>query len=82
MPEACSSWFLPRVVGISKACEWVYSGRVYPIEEAHAAGLVRSVHAPDELLPAAREKSFSFCAGGQRHYNISDRWALDIGANG
>jgi enoyl-CoA hydratase/carnithine racemase len=55
VPEACSSWFLPRVVGISKACEWVYSGRVYPIEEAHAAGLVRSVHAPDELLPAARE---------------------------
>lgn len=55
VPEACSSWFLPRVVGISKALEWVYSGRVYPVEEAHAAGLVRSLHEPDELLPAARE---------------------------
>ena len=55
VPEACSSWFLPRVVGISKALEWIYSGRVYPVEEAHAAGLVRSLHEPDELLPAARE---------------------------
>jgi enoyl-CoA hydratase/carnithine racemase len=62
VPEACSSWFLPRVVGISKACEWVYSGRVYPIEEAHAAGLVRSVHAPDELLPAAREIALEIAA--------------------
>jgi enoyl-CoA hydratase/carnithine racemase len=55
VPEACSSWFLPRVVGISRALEWVYSGRVYPIEEALEARLVRSLHEPDELLPAARE---------------------------
>ena len=55
VPEACSSWFLPRVVGISKACEWVFSGRVYPIGEGLAAGLVRSVHPADELLAAARE---------------------------
>jgi enoyl-CoA hydratase/carnithine racemase len=55
VPEACSSWFLPRAVGINKALEWVYSGRVYPIEEGLRAGLVRSVHPPDELLPAARE---------------------------
>ncbi len=54
VPEACSSWFLPRVVGISRACEWVYSGRVFPADEALGGGLVRSVHAPDELLPAAR----------------------------
>jgi len=54
VPEACSSWFLPRVVGISKAAEWVYTGRIFGAEEALAAGLVRSVHAPDELLPAAR----------------------------
>jgi len=54
VPEACSSWFLPRVVGIGRACEWVYSGRVFPATEALEAGLVRSLHAPDELLPAAR----------------------------
>jgi enoyl-CoA hydratase/carnithine racemase len=54
VPEACSSWFLPRVVGINQACEWVFSGRVFPAEEALAGGLVRSVLPPDELLPAAR----------------------------
>ena len=54
MPEACSSWFLPRVVGISQALEWCYSGTVFPAAEALRGGLVRSVHAPDELLPAAR----------------------------
>jgi len=53
VPEACSSWFLPRVVGISQAAEWVYTGRIFPAQEALAAGLVRSVHEPDELLPAA-----------------------------
>ena len=55
VPEAASSWFLPRVVGISKAVEWTYSGRVFDVEEARAAGLVRSVHPADELLPAAYE---------------------------
>ena len=55
VPEACSSWFLPRVVGISRAMEWVSTGRVFPASEALAAGLVRSVHAPDDLLPAAIE---------------------------
>ena len=54
VPEACSSWFLPRVVGISRACEWVYSGRVFPASEAKEGGLVREVYAPDELIPAAR----------------------------
>lgn len=54
VPEACSSWFLPRLVGISQAAEWCYSGRVFPAAEARAGGLVRSVHAADELLPAAR----------------------------
>ena len=53
VPEACSSWFLPRVVGISRAMEWVATGRVFLADEALAAGLVRSVHPPDELLPAA-----------------------------
>lgn len=52
--EACSSWFLPRVVGVSRAAEWVYSGRVFPASEALAGGLVRSVHPDDELLDVAR----------------------------
>ena len=54
VPEACSSWFLPRLVGISQAAEWCYSGRVFPATEALAGRLVRSVHAAEELLPAAR----------------------------
>jgi enoyl-CoA hydratase/carnithine racemase len=54
VPEACSSWFLPRVVGIGQAMEWVVTGRVFDAGEALAGGLVRSLHEPDELLPAAR----------------------------
>ena len=54
VPEACSSWFLPRLVGISQAAEWCYSGRVFGADEALRGGLVRSVHAPEDLLPAAR----------------------------
>jgi enoyl-CoA hydratase/carnithine racemase len=54
VPEACSSWFLPRIVGISQAMEWTASGRVFPAEEALAGGLVRSVHPESELLGAAR----------------------------
>src|SRR3954469_4035876 len=54
-PEAASSWFLPRLVGPMQAAEWLYTGRVFPVEEAHAGGLVRSVHAADDLLPAAYE---------------------------
>jgi len=54
VPEAASSWFLPRLVGISQATEWCYTGRVFGPDEALAGGLVRSVHEPDELLPAAR----------------------------
>jgi enoyl-CoA hydratase/carnithine racemase len=53
VPEAASSWFLPRLVGISRAMEWVATGRVFPAQEALAAGLVRSVHPADELLDAA-----------------------------
>lgn len=54
VPEACSSWFLPRLVGVSQAAEWCYTGRVFPAAEALEGGLVRSLHEPDELLPAAR----------------------------
>jgi enoyl-CoA hydratase/carnithine racemase len=55
VPEAASSWFLPRLVGISTALDWCYSGRLVPAAEAMQAGLVRSVHAAADLLPAARE---------------------------
>jgi enoyl-CoA hydratase/carnithine racemase len=53
VPEACSSWFLPRVVGISQAMEWCATGRVFGADDARDGGLVRSVHEPDDLLPAA-----------------------------
>ena len=54
VPEACSSWFLPRLVGISQAAEWCYTGRVFPAEEALAGRLVSRVVAPDDLLATAR----------------------------
>jgi len=53
VPEACSSWFLPRIVGISQALEWCMTGNVFGAEEALNGGLVKSVHAADDLLPAA-----------------------------
>ncbi len=53
VPEACSSWFLPRVVGISRAMEWVATGRVFDAREALEGGLVRSLHPKAELLDAA-----------------------------
>ena len=52
-PEAASSWFLPRLVGIQTAAEWVYTGRLITPAEAETAGLVRSVHDANDLLPAA-----------------------------
>ena len=60
VPEAASAWFLPRIVGISTALEWAYSGRVFKAEEGHARGLLRSLHEPDALLPAARELARTF----------------------
>ncbi len=53
IPEACSSYFLPRVVGVSQALEWCYSGRVFDAQEALAGGLVKAVYPEEELLPAA-----------------------------
>ena len=53
VPEACSSWFLPKVVGVSRAAEWLYTGRVFGADEALAGGLVSRVVAPGELMPAA-----------------------------
>ena len=54
VPEACSTWFLPRIVGIAQAAEWVYTGRVFDAEEALRGRLVSQVVAPDALLPTAR----------------------------
>jgi enoyl-CoA hydratase/carnithine racemase len=54
VPDGAASWFLPRLVGISTAAEWIYTGRMIPAGELLAAGLVRTVLAPDELLGAAR----------------------------
>jgi enoyl-CoA hydratase/carnithine racemase len=53
VPEACSSWFLPKVVGLQRAAEWLYTGRVFDAAEALAGGLVSRVVPPEELLPAA-----------------------------
>lgn len=63
VPEAASSWFLPRIVGISRALEWVYSADVLTAQEALEGGLVRSVHADDELLDAARALARKFTQG-------------------
>ncbi|MFL6089632.1 MAG: crotonase/enoyl-CoA hydratase family protein [Aeromicrobium sp.] len=53
VPEACSTWFLPRIVGIPQALEWLYGADILTADEAKDGGLVRSVHAPEDLLPAA-----------------------------
>lgn len=54
VPEACSSWFLPKLVGVSQALEWCYSGRVFDAQEALAGRLVRSVHPQGDLMDVAR----------------------------
>jgi enoyl-CoA hydratase/carnithine racemase len=54
VPEAASSWFLPRIIGISAALEWCYTGRLVPAQEALDRHLIRSSHAPADLIPAAR----------------------------
>jgi enoyl-CoA hydratase/carnithine racemase len=60
VPEACSSWFLPRLVGISQALEWVYSGDIFDAEEARRGGLVKAVYAPERLLDEARALACRF----------------------
>ena len=69
VPEGCSSWFLPRLVGISKALEWCYSARIFRAEEALEAGLIRSVHEKDDLLPAARALAQEFVQGSSKVSN-------------
>src|SRR5262249_55605303 len=59
VPDAAAAWFLPPAVGLSPALGWCYSGRVFPADEALRAGLVRSVHAPDELVARAKALALS-----------------------
>lgn len=66
-PEACSSWFLPRIVGISQALEWVYSADILSAEEALAGGLVKDVVAPDQLL----EEAYAIARKIARHSPVS-----------
>jgi enoyl-CoA hydratase/carnithine racemase len=63
VPEACSSWFLPRIVGIQQALEWVYSAEILTAEQALAGRLLRSTHEPEELVGAAQDLARSFVAG-------------------
>jgi enoyl-CoA hydratase/carnithine racemase len=66
VPEAASSWFLPRLVGISRALEWCYSADVLDAATALEGGLLRSVHEPDDLLPAAHDLARAFTRGRSR----------------
>lgn len=70
VPEACSSFFLPRIVGIQQALEWVYSADILDAQAALDGRLLRSVHEPDELVPAALELARSF---------VVDRSAVALG---
>jgi enoyl-CoA hydratase/carnithine racemase len=63
VPEACSSWFLPRLVGMQQALEWTYTGDIFPAEEARAAGLVKAVYAPELLLDEAHKLAQRFTKG-------------------
>lgn len=60
VPEACSSWFLPRIVGISQALEWVYSGEILDPAEALRGRLVKAVYSPEELLSEAYKLAHKF----------------------
>lgn len=62
-PDGCSSWFLPRLVGTQQAAEWLYTGRIFDAAEGLAAGLVRSLHAPQDLLDAALAVARSIAEG-------------------
>jgi enoyl-CoA hydratase/carnithine racemase len=62
VPEACSTWFLPRLVGIAQAAEWAYTGRVFSADEALASGLVSRVLPPEALLPSARALAHEIAA--------------------
>lgn len=61
--EAASAWFLPRIVGVQQALEWCLGGHTFGAQEALSGGLVRSVHSPDDLMPAARSLALDIACG-------------------
>ena len=60
VPEACSTWFLPRIVGITQALEWMYSAEIFDAQEALRGGLIKAVYAPDQLLEEAYKLAHKF----------------------
>lgn len=75
VPEACSTWFLPRLVGVQRALEWVCAGRAFSADAALAGGLVRSVHEPGDLLPAAHALAREIASNTS---GVSVAWARQI----
>ena len=63
VPEACSTWFLPRLVGLAQALEWTYSAEVFDAAEAKRAGLIKEVYSPDSLLMEARKAAHRLIDG-------------------
>ena len=79
-PEACSSWFLPRIVGISQALEWVYTGEIFDAETAKQSGFVRSVHAQEDLLEAAYTIARSISQKSQVSITLARQMMLRLSA--
>jgi len=79
-PEACSSWFLPRVVGISQALEWVYTGDIFDAQTAKEGGFVRSIHAPEELLEAAYKIARNIAKKSQVSITLARQMMLRLSA--
>jgi len=79
-PEACSSWFLPRVVGISQALEWVYTGEIFDAHTAKDARFVRSVHEPEDLLEAAYKIARSIAQKSQVSITLARQMMLRLSA--
>jgi enoyl-CoA hydratase/carnithine racemase len=79
-PEACSSWFLPRIVGVSQALEWVYTGEIFDANTAKELGFVRSVHAPDDLLEEAYKIARSIAQKSQVSIALARQMMLRLSA--
>jgi enoyl-CoA hydratase/carnithine racemase len=79
-PEACSSWFLPRVVGVSQALEWIYTGEIFDAHTAKEAGFVRSIHAPEDLLEAAYKIARSIAKKSQVSITLARQMMLRLSA--
>ncbi len=79
-PEACSSWFLPRLVGISQALEWVYTGEIFDAQTAKEARFVRSVHEPEDLLEAAYKIARSIAQKSQVSITLARQMMLRLSA--